>query len=42
MDGEILKISSGLNFAVARYITFVSNMIIVGKKQFFAKLPKMY
>ena len=39
---EILIISYEVIFAVARYVMFMSSMIIAGEKQIFEKLPKMY
>ena len=41
-DGEVLDILRGLIFAITRSVMFMSNMIIAGEKQIFAKLPKIY
>ena len=41
MAAEILIISYEVIFAVARYVMFMSSMIIAGEKQIFEKLPKM-
>ena len=41
-DGKILDMSPGLIFAVTRNVMFMSNMIIAGEKEIFAKLSEIY
>ena len=40
--GEILIISRGLIFGVAKYVIFMSSMEIAWEKLIFAKLPKIH
>ena len=41
-EDDVLIISRGLIFVVARYVIFMSSKIIAGKKQSFAKSAKTY
>ena len=40
VDGEIIMISRGLMFVFAKYVMFMSSVIILGRKEIFAKITE--